>query len=101
MGFAIGGPVIPHHHHLFFYFAVEPLRSSQSTNGSVTFADPQFTAFAQTNFPNTVGTHLLTTYLPANVSGVSVSQTAQTIFGAGASGCGTAAGQNGYLAPCR
>ena len=81
MGFAFGGPVIPHHHHLFLYFAVEPLRSSQSTNGSVTFADPQFTAFAQTNYPNTVGTHLLTTYLPANVSGVSVSQTAQQIFG--------------------
>jgi len=58
------GPVIPHHHHLFFYFAVEPLRSSRSTNGSVTFADPQFTSFAQTNYPNTVGTHLLT-HLPS------------------------------------
>ena len=51
MGFTFGGPVIPHNHHLFGYFAVEPLRSSQSTNGSVTFADPQFTAFAQANFP--------------------------------------------------
>ncbi len=94
MGFTIGGPVIPHNHHLFGYFAVEPLRSSQSTNGSVTFADPQFTAFAQTNFPNTVGTHLLTTYLPANVSGVAVSKTAQDIFGTGATGCGTAATSN-------
>ena len=94
MGFAVGGPVIPNHHHLFFYFAAELLRSSQSTNGSVTFADPQFTAFAQTNFPNTVGTHLLSTYLPANVSGVGVSQTAQDIFGTGASGCGTAATSN-------
>src|SRR5882762_5737527 len=94
MGFSVGGPVIPHHHHLFFYFAVEPLRSSQSTNGSVTFADPQFTAFAQTNFPNTVGTHLLSTYLPANLSGISVSKTAQDIFGAGAAGCGTAATSN-------
>jgi hypothetical protein len=98
MSFTFGGPVIPGNHHLFGYFAVEPLRSSQSTNGSVTFADPQFTAFAQTNFPNTVGTHLLTTYLPANVSGVAVSQTAQQIFGAGAGGCGTTAGQNGV--PC-
>src|SRR5437667_1895855 len=33
MGFTFGGPVIPGKHHLFGYFAVEPLRSSQSTNG--------------------------------------------------------------------
>jgi Carboxypeptidase regulatory-like domain len=98
LGFTFGGPVIPGNHHLFGYFAVEPLRSSQSTNGSVTFADPQFTTFAQTAYPNTVGTHLLTTYLPANVSGVSVSQTAQQIFGNAAGGCGTTVGQNGV--PC-
>ena len=61
---------------------------------SFTFADPQFTAFAQANFPNTVGTHLLSTYLPANLSGISVSQTAQDIFGAGATGCATAATSN-------
>jgi len=94
MSFTIGGPVIPHNHHLFGYFAVELLRSSQSTNGSLTFADPQFTAFAQTNFPNTVGTHLLTTYLPANISGVGVSKTALDIFGTGANGCETAATSN-------
>ena len=94
MSFTFGGPVIPGNHHLFGYFAVEPLRSSQSTNGLFTFADPQFTAFAQTNFPNTVGTHLLGTYLPANLSGISVSKTAQDIFGAGAAGCATAATSN-------
>ena len=32
MDFAIGGPVIPHHN-FFFYFAVEPLRSSSSAGG--------------------------------------------------------------------
>ena len=94
LGFTFGGPIIPGHHHLFGYFAVEPLRSSQSTNGSVTFADPQFTAFAQTSFPNTVGTHLLATYLPANVTGTSVQKTAQDIFGTGATGCATAATAN-------
>ncbi|MGA8311128.1 MAG: TonB-dependent receptor, partial [Terriglobales bacterium] len=94
LGFTFGGPIIPGHHHLFGYFAVEPLRSSQSTNGSVTFADPQFTAFAQTNFPNTVGTHLLTTYVPVNVTGTSVQKTAQNIFGTGATGCATAATSN-------
>ena len=82
---------------MFGYFAVEPLRSSQSTNGSFTFADPQFTAFAQANFPNTVGTHLLSTYLPANLSGVSVSKTAQDIFGAG-DGLRNCSRQNGVPA---
>ena len=53
--FSVGGPIIPHHNS-FFYFAVEPLRSSASAGGSVTFADPQFIAFSQANFPNTVGT---------------------------------------------
>ena len=34
--FSVGGPIIPHHNS-FFYFAVEPLRSSASAGGSVTF----------------------------------------------------------------
>ena len=33
MDFAVGGPIIPHHNS-FFYFAVEPLRSSSSAGGS-------------------------------------------------------------------
>lgn len=97
MDFAIGGPIFPHHNS-FFYFAVEPLRSSSSAGGSVTFADPQFTSFAQANFPNTVGTHILSTYLPSGITGATVSQTAQDIFGNAAGGCGTTAGQNGV--PC-
>src|SRR5450755_3677531 len=44
--FAVGGPVIPHHK-LFFYFAVEPKRSSQSAGSQITFADPQFLSFLQ------------------------------------------------------
>ena len=97
MDFAIGGPIIPHHNS-FFYFAVEPLRSSASSGGSVTFADPQFISFAQTNYPNTVGTHVLSTYLPSGLGGISVQQTAQDVFGSDAVGCGTTAGQNGV--PC-
>jgi hypothetical protein len=97
MDFAIGGPIIPHHNS-FFYFAVEPLRSSASSGGSVTFADPQFISFAQTNYPNTVGTHVLSTYLPSGLGGISVQQTAQDVFGSDAGGCGTTAGQNGV--PC-
>lgn len=97
MNFSLGGPIIPHKGS-FFYFAVEALRSSSSAGGFVTFPDPQFISFAQTNYPNTVGTHVLTNYLPSGIGGAGVSQTAQDIFGTGAGGCGTTAGQNGV--PC-
>src|SRR5260370_18773038 len=80
MDFAIGGPIIPHHNS-FFYFAVEPLRSSQSAGGSVNFVDPQFISFAQTNYPTKVGTKVLTTYLPSGIGGAAVSSTAQQVFG--------------------
>jgi hypothetical protein len=97
MDFAIGGPIIPHHNS-FFYFAVEPLRSSSSAGGSVNFPAPEFISFAQATYPGTVGTHVLSTYLPAGVGGTTVLQTAQDVFGADAGGCGTTAGQNGV--PC-
>jgi len=93
LDFAVGGPVIPHHG-FYFYFAVEPLRSSAGTGGSVNFAAPEFIQFAQ-NTPalaKTVGTGLLTTYQPVGVTGVSVSQTAQDVLGAGV--CGTAVADN-------
>ena len=97
MDFAIGGPIIPHHNS-FFYFAVEPLRSSSSAGGSVNFPAPEFISFAQANYPGTVGTHVLNTYLPAGVGGTAVLQTAQDVFGSNPGGCGTTAGQNGV--PC-
>ena len=97
MDFAIGGPIIPHHNS-FFYFAVEPMRSSASAGGSVTFADPQFISFAQANYAGTIGTHVLSTYLPSGVGGITVQQTAQDVFGSDPGGCGTTAGQNGV--PC-
>jgi hypothetical protein len=92
MSFSVGGPIIPHKQ-FFFYFSVEPLRSSQATNSSVTFADPQFIAYAQTNYPSTVGTHVLSTYLPTNVNAITVANngTAAGVFGTGSSGCDTAA----------
>ncbi len=97
MDFAIGGPIIPHHNS-FFYFAVEPLRSSSSAGGSVTFAAPEFISFAQAAYPNTVGTHVLSTYLPSGVGGTTVLQTGQDVFGSDPGGCGITAGQNGV--PC-
>ena len=87
--FSVGGPIIPHHQ-LFFYFAVEPLRSSLASNGSIQFADPQFIAFAQQRYPTTVGTSVLTKYVPTNVTGITVSKTAADVFGTiGSSGCNT------------
>src|SRR5271168_1792966 len=81
MSFGIGGPIIPHHQ-LFFFFDVEPLRSEQSTNaGGQTFADPAFVNFATTNFPTTVGTGILQTYVPTNLTGVTLSQTVGQFFG--------------------
>jgi hypothetical protein len=74
MDFAVGGPIIPHHNS-FFYFAVEPLRSSQSAGNSVTFADPDFITWAQGNnspipTAGTVGTGVLANYRPTNLAGV-------------------------------
>ena len=90
MSGTIGGPIIPHHQ-AFFFFAIEPLREASSTgSASVSFEDPQFTQWAQANFPNSLGTSLLTTY-PAKATNPTVSQTAQQVFG---SLCGTAATNN-------
>jgi len=90
MSGAVGGPIIPHKQ-FFFFFAVEPLRSALATESSVTFADPQFDAWAKTNYPNTVGTGVLNTYVPAHVSGATAIQTGQTLF---PGACGTAATNN-------
>jgi hypothetical protein len=87
----IGGPIFPGRNWGFFFFAIEPLRSSAASTSNVTFEDPAFTAFAQANFPNTIGTKLLTTYPVSNVSNATVSSTAQDLF---PGTCGTAATSN-------
>jgi Carboxypeptidase regulatory-like domain len=87
----LGGP-IPLLHHTYFFTGWEPLLAlTQSTNSSATFEDPQFTAWAKANFPNTIGTQLLAAYPASNVSDVKVAKTAQAIYG---SSCGTAAEGN-------
>jgi len=87
----IGGPIIPHHQ-FFFFFAIEPLRSSTSTgNSTQTFEDPQFTAWAKANFPNTLGTKVLTSYPASNATVTGVTATAATVF---PGTCGTAATAN-------
>ncbi|HEX4170555.1 MAG TPA: hypothetical protein VHZ55_34255 [Bryobacteraceae bacterium] len=74
----LGGPIIPHHQ-LFFFFDIEPLRSSIATGNSViTYEDPAFTSFAQTHFPDTLGTKLLTSYPATGATTTGVSQTGRT-----------------------
>lgn len=87
----IGGPIIPHHDG-FFFFAIEPLRSASAVTSNITFEDPQFTAFAQQTFPNSIGTLLLTTYPVSKVTNVQVAQTAASLYPANTIGspiCGT------------
>jgi hypothetical protein len=90
MSGTIGGPIIPHHQ-FFFFFSIEPLREASSTgNASVSFEDPAFTQWAETNFPNTLGTSILKTY-PAKAVNAVVSQTAAQAY---PGTCGTAATAN-------
>jgi hypothetical protein len=90
MSASLGGPIIPHHQ-FFFFGAVEPLWSSTSAGSVTTAEDPAFTAWAQTNYPNTFGTKLLTTYAPTALGITGVSKTAAQLF---PTTCGTAATNN-------
>ncbi len=55
----VGGPIIPHHHS-YFFFSIEPLRSTFSTgNQAYSFEDPQFVQYAAANFAGSLGTQLL------------------------------------------
>ena len=84
----------PGHNIGFFFFGIEPLRSSAATPTNVSFEDPQFTAFAQSTFPNTLGTLLLTKYPVSKISSQAVQSTANTLY---AGTCGTAAT---FFLPC-
>ncbi len=86
MSATLGGPIIPHHQ-FFFFFSIEPLWSSAASGSVTTFEDAAFTQWAQTNFPNTFGTKLLTSYKPTNGVPTSSETAAQVFPGT----CGTAA----------
>ena len=87
----LDGPIIPHHQ-LFFFFGIEPLRASTSTgNNLITFESPQFTAFATSAFPNSLGTQLLTKYPATGATITGVSSTAAQLF---PGTCGTSATAN-------
>jgi hypothetical protein len=95
MSATIGGPVVPGHKFGYFFFGIEPLRSSSANPGSITFEDPAFTAFAKSAYPTTIGTQLLSTYPVGNITNRTVVSTAATLFPAGsAQACGTASTNN-------
>lgn len=76
---SLGGP-ISRKRHAYLFGAIEPLRSSASTgNGSVTYEDPQFVAWAGQNVPDTLGTKLLSEF-PPSATTTGVSKTAADIF---------------------
>jgi hypothetical protein len=88
----VGGPIIPHRR-FFFFFSVEPLRSSASTGNTVqTYPAPQtggFIPWAQENYPGTIGTNILTGFpVSSRVLFSSVNQTAAAVF---PGTCGTVA----------
>jgi Carboxypeptidase regulatory-like domain/TonB dependent receptor-like, beta-barrel len=88
---AIGGP-IPIGHDFFFFASDELLRTLTATgNQSITYEAPQFVDFAKQNFPNTLGTQLLTSYPMGGVTTTSVAKTAADIF---PTTCGTPTAAN-------
>ena len=86
---SIGGPVWKNH--TFFFASYEPTWSAVASTGSTTYEDPAFVAWAQQNFPNTIGTKLLSQYPPTGVATTGVVSTAQSIF---PGTCGTPATAN-------
>lgn len=88
---AMGGPILKKHN-LFFFGSAEILRSLTATgNKSITYEDPAFVTWAKANFPNTVGTNLLTTYPLSQATTTSVAKTAANVF---PTTCGTGATAN-------
>ena len=88
---SIGGPFWPKKHFGYFFFEIEPQIATNAVAYTTTFADPAFVNWAKTNYPNTVGTKILTSYPVSNMSNVAVSATAADIF---PTTCGTAATNN-------
>lgn len=83
---ALGGPI--RKGKTFFFADFEKLWSTvPGATGQQLFEDPAFVQWAQANYPNTVGTQVLTGWPATNLFGGVVAQTAQTALPAGL--CGT------------
>jgi hypothetical protein len=86
----IGGPILKGR--TFFFSSIQPLRSRLTNADMVrTYESPDFVAWARQNFPNSLGTRVLTEHGMENVVTTGVLRTARDIFPAT---CGTAAARN-------
>ncbi len=90
MSGSIGGPIIPHHQ-LYGFFAIEPLRSATTASGALSFPDPAFVSYAQAGSgpattANTVGTKIMSTYVPEHLADVTQIATAAQYFGNNSAG---------------
>lgn len=85
-----GGPII--RNKTFFFGAVEMLRSKNSVTSTETYESPEFVSWARANFPNSIGTKLLTENPINGPVTTNVLRRASDIFGA--TNCGTAATNN-------
>jgi hypothetical protein len=89
----LGGPI--RKNKTFFFADFEKLwatTSAAAITGTQTFEDPAFVAWAQANFPNTVGTQVLTGWPASRLVPNGKVDNAQTVFGVGNCGAGSATG---------
>ena len=86
----LSGP-IPFLKNTYFFTGWEPLLASTQASSQITVEDPQFTTWAQANWPNSTGVKLLAQYPSVNVSRTGVNATGASLF---KSACGTAAAAN-------
>lgn len=89
----LGGPIMKNK--TFFFADFEKLwatTSAAANTGTQTFEDPAFVSWAQANFPNTVGTQVLTGWPASRLIPNGTVDNAQTVFGAGNCGAGSATG---------
>ncbi|MGH9371580.1 MAG: TonB-dependent receptor, partial [Vicinamibacterales bacterium] len=81
----IGGPIV--RNRTFFFSSIQPLRSRLTNADSVrTYESPEFVRWAQQNFPNSIGSELLSNHGMTNVVTTGTLRTARDIFG---EQCGT------------
>jgi hypothetical protein len=89
----LGGPI--RKNKTFFFADFEKLwatTSAAANTGTQTFEDPAFVAFAQANFPNTVGTQVLRGWPASRLIPNGKVDNAQTVFGAANCGPGSPTG---------
>jgi hypothetical protein len=94
-GGSIGMPI--RKDHTFVFATYDQLRSAQAFTGTYTVETPDFTNFMKTNFPNNIGTKLLTSYpaaIGANGAPITVAAEMATV------GLGTCTGTNSIGMPC-